>query len=88
MKACDKVCGKKLIRKNREGTWWWNEEVKKAEKKIEAFSKSSNKTFKFLKTIKKGKDVEGGKRIRDIDGRLAVNDINKKEYGNNTRRRS
>ena len=27
LKACDKLCGKKIIRKDREGTRWWNKEV-------------------------------------------------------------
>ena len=30
LKACDEVCGKKKGRKDREDTWWWNEEVKEA----------------------------------------------------------
>ena len=28
LKACDEMCGKKKSRRNQEGMWWWNEEVK------------------------------------------------------------
>jgi len=28
--ACDELCGKTLIKKDRGNTWWWNEEVKDA----------------------------------------------------------
>ena len=47
-----------------------------AEKVIEAFSESQ-KIFKFLKIMKR-KDVKVRKFIPDIDGRLGVNDIDKK----------
>ena len=51
----------------------------KAEKGIEAFPKVLIKIFKFFKMMKKKrKDVEGGKCIREIDGRLEVIDIDKK----------
>ena len=30
LKTCDKVCGKKRLRRNKGDTWWWNEEVKEA----------------------------------------------------------
>ena len=52
---------------------------KSNEKETEAISEIPNKTFKCLKMMKReGKDVEGGKCIRDIDARLCVNDINRK----------
>jgi len=28
--ACDELCGKTLVRRDRGHTWWWNEEVKDA----------------------------------------------------------
>ena len=51
------------------------------EKEIEDFSESTtgNEIFRFLKMMKReGKDVECGKCIRDIDGRLGINDIETK----------
>ena len=52
----------------------------KDKKKLEAFSKSPNKTFEFMKMMKReGKYVGGGKWVRDIDGRLDVNDNDKKK---------
>ena len=27
LQACDEMCGKKRGRRDREDTWWWNEEV-------------------------------------------------------------
>ena len=30
LKACDKACGKKKGRRDREDTWWWNKDVKEA----------------------------------------------------------
>ena len=29
-KACDEVLGKKRVRRSKEETWWWNEEVNEA----------------------------------------------------------
>ena len=50
-----------------------------AEREIEAFPESPNKIFKFLKMMKReGKDVEDGKCIREVNGRLRVNDIDRK----------
>ena len=38
IKACDELCGKKLVRQDGSNTWWWNEEVKDAvAKKKKAF---------------------------------------------------
>ena len=49
------------------------------EKETEALSESLNTIFKFLKMMKREeKDVEGGKCIRDVNGRLNVNDIDTK----------
>ena len=30
LKACDEVCGKKMGRRSKGDTWWWNEEVNEA----------------------------------------------------------
>jgi len=27
LEACNEICGKKKVQKNREDNWWWNEEV-------------------------------------------------------------
>ena len=48
------------------------------EKKIEALSEIPNKIFKFLKMMKRGKDVKYRKCSQDIDGRLGIKDIDKK----------
>ena len=38
LKACDKLCGKKLVRQDGGNTWWWSEKVKDAvAKKKKAF---------------------------------------------------
>ena len=42
-----------------------------AEKELKELSKSPNEVFKLVKSIKRdGKDVEGGRCMRDSDGRL------------------
>ena len=42
-----------------------------AEKEMEELREKPNKVFKFIKFIKRdGKDVEGGKWIKDRDGKL------------------
>ena len=42
-----------------------------AEKEMEELREKSNKIFKFVKFMKRdGKDVEGGKWIKDRDGRI------------------
>ena len=33
LKACDEACGKKRGRRSKGDTWWWNEEMKEADKK-------------------------------------------------------
>ena len=30
IKACDEVCGKKMERRSKGDTWWWNEDAKEA----------------------------------------------------------
>ena len=32
LKPCDEVCGKKMGRRSKGDTWWWNEEVKEVVK--------------------------------------------------------
>jgi len=43
LEACDEICGKKKVRKNRGDKWWWNEEVVNViARKKEAFKKLCN----------------------------------------------
>ena len=30
LKACDEVCEKKIVKRSKGDTWWWNEEMKEA----------------------------------------------------------
>ena len=50
-----------------------------AEKEIDELSKTPNKIFKFVKFMKKeGRDVEGGRCMRDKDGRLGFCETDRK----------
>ena len=33
LKACNELCGKKLVRQDGGNTWWWNKEVKMLKRK-------------------------------------------------------
>ena len=61
MKAYDKVCGKKLIRKYRRDALWWNEEVQNAILKKKIFKticnhrSKENKTYTIPSAIKQRK---------------------------------
>ena len=48
-----------------------SKEMEAPERELKELSKHPNKVFKLLKSVKKdGKDVEGGRCMRGIDGRL------------------
>ena len=50
-----------------------------AEKEMEDFGKMPNNVFKFVKSMKKdGRDIEGGRCMRDKDGRLGFCEADRK----------
>ena len=79
LKACDELCGKKIVRRNRGDTWWWNEEVsdavtekKKAYKELcknrteENMAKYRKKRNITKKVISKAMQKEAEKEIEDL----------------------
>ena len=55
-----------------------------AKKESKDLSECRNKSFKFLKKMKrKGKDVESGKYIQDFMEDWLLKTFTEKEYGNN-----